>query len=878
MNMITRTNGIRLGLILTAMIGLVTANDACGQDSLIYGMRCEHLENPIGLDAEKPRFSWMLPDGVISQTHRAIVVGTDSLSVIQGIGDAWESGYVESDKVISEYAGSPLAPYTRYWWKVSAKDDKGEIFDSPVAFFETGLMNMSEWNGWWITDTKNLELRPSGAFRKDFNIHGKVVSARAYIAAAGLFELYVNGQKVGNERLEPDFTRFDRRILYLTKDVTRLIKEGNNAVGILMGNGWYNHQSVAVWDYETAPWRHRPSFCLDLRVTYEDGTVQTVISDKTWKTHLSEIVFNNIYTAEQIDNRLAVKGWSEPGFDDSDWNGVKLTVSPAKIITAQQTRPVRDVDTLKAVSVTRLTEQKYVFDFGQNISGVTELKVRGDNGTVIRLKHGEFLDKEGHVSTENIDYFYHSDTLTEPFATDIFTLNGDGEETFRQHFGYKGFRYVEVSSDRPLELDENNLVAYFVHSDIPVRGHINTSNETINKLWKASCYSYLSNLVGYPTDCPQREKNGWTGDTNAAMDLGLYNYDPITVYEKWMDDHKDAQLPNGVYPNIIPSPGWGYDWANGTDWTSTNIAVPWRIWLFYGDDHLLKSMYSNMKAYMGYIERTYPDGLTDWGLGDWIPVRSTSSVELTSSIYYYEDARMMAKIAGITGHGEDAMHYHELAERIKKRINGKYLNISTGIYASGTQTELAMPLFWNIVPEAYRQKVADNLAENVRKNGLDVGLLGSKAILGALSDNGYLDLAFNLASSSEYPSWGYWLKNGGTTFYENWDLTKIKDLSLNHMMFGEINAWFYKSLAGITPDEGNPGFYRFNVKPGFAKGLDGLEASFMSPNGEIRSGWKKKGGKLLYSLTVPSNTTAHLTLPDGVYDLTCGHYTFKIKR
>lgn len=345
-----------------------------------------------------------------------------------------------------------------------------------------------------------------------------------------------------------------------------------------------------------------------------------------------------------------------------------------------------------------------------------------------------------------------------------------------------------------------------------------------------------------------------------------------------MDDHKDAQLPNGVYPNIIPSPGWGYDWANGTDWTSTNIAVPWKTWLFYGDDHLLRSMYGNMKAYMDYIERTYPEGLTDWGLGDWIPVKSTSSVELTSSIYYYDDARMMARIAAITGHDEDVLHYKELAERIKYLINKKYLNPDTSIYASGTETELAMPLYWNIVPEEYRQKVADNLAAVVREKGLDVGLLGSKAILGALSDNGHLDLAFSLASSQEYPSWGYWLKNEGTTFYENWDLTRIKDLSLNHMMFGEINAWFYKSLAGITPDENHPGFYRFNVKPGFAKGLDHFEASFRSPNGEIRSEWIRKRRTITYSVTVPSNSIAYLTLPDGERELTCGRYTFKIKQ
>ena len=856
-----------------SMAAAMAYADVNGQN--ITKLQCEHLENPIGIDCTAPRFTWQLPDGVVAQSSYRIFVGKDSSAVASGKGGSWDSGNVNSEKVLAVYNGEQLAPFTKYWWKVTATDKDGRQYDSPAAHFETGVMNAT-WQGWWITDTKDLELRPAGEFRREFTVHGKVASARAYIACAGLFEMYINGEQVGDGRLETAFTRFDRRTLYLTKDITPFIHEGRNAVGMLLGNGWYNHQPVAVWDYEVAPWRHRPSFCMDLRITYEDGTVQTVISDRHWKTNLSEVTYNNIYVGEHVDFSKAVEGWSKPGFDDSKWNGVKLTVAPSGNITAQAMRPIRDVDTLRTVNLIKISDKDYIFDFGKNGSGVTEFRINGEKGTTFRLKHGEFM-KNGHVSTENIDYFYHSDTLAEPFSTDIVTLAGGKEETFRPKFDYKGFRYVEVTSDRPVSLNDDNLTAYFVHSDVPVRGRINSSNDMLNKLWAASCRSYLSNLVGYPTDCPQREKNGWTGDATAAIDVGLYNFDPITVYEKCMNDHKDSQLPNGVYPNIVPSDGWGYDWGNGTDWTSSNIIIPWQIWVFYGDDRLISSMYDNMKAYISYIERTYPSGLTDWGLGDWIPVKTQSNLELTSSIYYHEDVRILAEIAALKGMTDDAEHYRSLEKKIRDQINQKYLDKDKGIYASGSQTEQAMPLFWNIVPEEYRQKVADNLADSVKAHGLDVGLLGSKSIIGALSNNGYLDLAYSLATTDANPSWGYWIKNGATTFYENWNITRIRDLSLNHIMYGEINAWFYKGLGGILPQESHPGFTEFIVKPGFAKGLDTFEATHDSPNGEIVSKWTRKGRNLIYTVRVPSNTKAHLILPDHTEDLTCGTYTFKVK-
>jgi alpha-L-rhamnosidase len=372
----------------------------------------------------------------------------------------------------------------------------------------------------------------------------------------------------------------------------------------------------------------------------------------------------------------------------------------------------------------------------------------------------------------------------------------------------------------------------------------------------------LSNLQGYPTDCPQREKNGWTGDAHIASETGLYNFDGITVYEKWLADHRDEQQPNGVLPAIIPTSGWGYTWANGPDWTSTIAIIPWNVYLFYGDSKLLADCYPNLKRYVDHITDISPNGITDWGLGDWVPVKSKSPKELTSSIYYFVDASILAKAAKLFGKEDDALKYSALAQKIADGINDKYLNSETGIYGNGLQTELSAPLFWGIVPENLKAKVAANLAQRVVADNkhLDVGLLGTKTILNALSENGYADLAYEIAAQQDFPSWGWWIVNGATSLYENWPIDAKSDISLNHIMFGEIGAWYYKALGGIKPDVAQPGFKNILLEPHFVKGLNSFQASFKVPYGEIQSYWKRDGKKVIYQFTIPANSSATVKL------------------
>lgn len=849
-------------------------------------LQCEHLRNPLGIDNPSPRLAWRLEDTSIGarQTAFRLVVGRDSLSVSQGKGDMWDTGKQPTENMQTTYAGQTLHPFTRYYWQVKVWGKDHTASSSEVACFETGMMGMQHWQGCWIDDGKDIHYKPAPYFRKTFNTSKPIRQARAYIAVAGLYELYINGTRIGNHRLDPLYTRFDRRNLYVTYDVTAQLHKGANAIGVLLGNGWYNHQSIAVWDFHRAPWRNRPTFCLNLRITYTDGSVETISTQKDWKTSPSPLIYNSIYTGEHYDARLEQKGWNTPDFNDSQWQAASLRSIPSPNVVSQQVYPIRSVDTIPAKTCKQLDDTTYVFDFGQNMAGITRIRANGKAGTVVRLKHGERLYDNGRVDLSNIDVYHRPADNSDPFQTDILILSGKEKDEFMPHFNYKGFRYVEVTSSRPIDLNRESLTAYFVHSDVPRVGQVNASNQLINQLWQATNNAYLSNLMGYPTDCPQREKNGWTGDGHFAIETALYNYDSFTVYEKWMADHRDEQRPNGVLPDIIPTGGWGYGTDNGLDWTSTIALIPWNLYLFYGDSKPLADCYENIKRYVNYAAQNTNDGLTSWGRGDWVPVKSHANKELTSSTFLYVDACILAHAARLFNKQEDYEYYTALAKSTQEAINRKYLHPQTGIYADGVQTELSVPLYWGIVPDSLRRKVACNLAHQVQKAGyhLDVGVLGAKAILNALSENGEAETAYRLATQTTYPSWGNWVVNGATTLLENWDLNATRDISDNHMMFGEIGGWFFKGLGGIFPDPAQPGFKHIILRPYFPKGLDHFEATHLSPYGEISSQWERQGKRITYRVTVPPNSTATFYPPANVkdnapYTLEAGTYVWQLE-
>jgi len=858
---------------------------AVGQPCTITQMKTEYLVNPLGLDNPHPRLTWQMQDSRAGarQTSYQVWVGTDSLAVLNGDAKVWSTGKVKNGTTLLRYQGAPLKPYIRYFWKVVAGDLNGASVQSPVASFEMGHLGMMHWQGAWISDGADIDKRPAPYFRKTFQLGKNIRSARAYIAVGGLYELYVNGERIGDHQLDPLYTNYAKRNLYVTYDITSQLQQGKNVLGVLLGNGWYNHQALGVWNFERAPWRNRPAFCMDVRVTYTDGTTEVIPTDLSWKTSSGPLIYTNIYTGEHYDFRLEQKGWNTVNFDDSKWHGVGYRKAPSGNITAQQAVPIRNVEAIPAVSLKKFSDTNYVYDFGRNMAGVTRVVLKGKAGTKVKIIHGERLYPDGHVDQSNIDVYYTGDKEKEPFQTDILYLDGN-EDEFMARFNYKGFHYVEVVSDQPLELNQGSITAYFMHSDVEKVGHINSASKLVNQLCFAADNSYLSNLMGYPTDCPQREKNGWTGDGHLAIETALYNFDGITVYEKWLADHRDEQQPNGVLPDIIPTGGWGYGTDNGLDWTSTIAIIPWNLYLFYGDLKPLADNYENIKSYVDYVERTSDGLISNWGRGDWVPVKTPSDKKLTNSCYFYKDACILRDAARLLDKLDDYAHYADLAERIRKAVNDKYLDREKGIYASGSQTELSVPLHWGLVPDEMVEKVAYNLNQKVVESNyhLDVGVLGSKALLNALCMNGYQETAYRVAVQDTYPSWGWWMVNGHTTLLENWDLEAARDISDNHMMFGEIGAYFYKGLGGIYPDPAKPGYRHIILKPYFVKEMGQFESRFRGPQGEIVSKWQFKGKKVTYTVTIPANSTATLTLPTNVQgehqqELKAGTYVFTLK-
>lgn len=817
-------------------------------------LKCEWMTDPIGVDINRPRLSWVIPQ---AKDSVMIEVAKDSL-----FQETMQSCRLAPGS--HELTLNPLPPYEAetYFWRVSIGEKT-----SKTARFTT---NLPCGNACWINDGRGKEEKQLAMYRRTFDIRKTVKEAFLTIVSAGPHEMKLNGLKIGDHCLDPMYTRFDRRLLSVMHDVSNLIQSGGNELRVELGNGWYNHQSTAVWFFHEASWRNRPRFAARLLLRYADGEEEEIVTDSHWETALSATTFSSIYTAEHYDSR-------QKGVEV--WTPVTIVPCPTQKISSQVMHPIRRTAVYKAEKIVRLSDTLVVYHFPKNMAGVTRLKIRGERGTVIRLKHGEMLYDDGRVNLENIDYHYRPTDDQDPFQTDIVTLSG-GDDEFTARFGYKGFQYVEVSATKPIHLTKESLVAEEMHSDVPVISYWNSSSDELNRLLAATNNSYLSNLFGYPTDCPQREKNGWTADAYLALETGMSTYDVVTVYEKWLADFRDEQQKDGRLPCIVPTDKWGYDWANGVDWTSATILIPWQIHLYYDDLTLLRVHYDSMKRYITYIESIQKNYLTDWGLGDWIPVESKSDLTYTTSVYFYVDACIMAKTAKLLGNTEDARHYEQLAQNIRQAINQRFLNTEKGIYANGTQTELAMALYWDVAPHEQRNKVAAKLDEAVRQRDyhLDVGVHGCKAILGALTDNGYAETAWRLVSQKTYPSWGYWIAQGATTLHENWRTDVIIDNSLNHIMFGEVGAWLHKGLAGIRPCEAAPGFRMVTVKPYFPDSLNSLTVGRQTDFGLLSTTWYRKDGTISYTISVPPAMTVRLSLPHGIEEVISGEQkTFIIK-
>lgn len=857
---------MRRGFLVCA--SLLLASLPAAARMTVEDMRCEYLQDPIGIDAPAPRLSWTLASDTRGdmQTGWQILAASDPALLARDEADLWDTGRVHSDTSIQiPYTGKPLASGQRCWWKVRVWDGAGKPSTwSKPGRWEMGLLEGKDWHGTWIGRNDDRNPQPAPLLRTSFAVSGKVAKARLYIAALGYGEAILNGERIGDHRLDPGYTRYDRRILYVTHDVTGLLRKGSNALGVMLGNGWFNVHTLAAWDFNEAPWRASPRMLCELRIDYADGRSEVVASGASWKTAEGPVVFNSIYSGESYDARREIPGWDKPGFDDAAWAPAQVLAAPKGRLVAQAIQPIRATREIAPVAVSEPRPGVYVFDFGQTFAGIARLRIAGPAGAKLTLKYAEQLAADGTVDQKDIAVHVVKKEPSKRFQTDEYTLKGGGTETWEPRFLYDGFRYVEVTG-APVRLTKKNLMGLFLHTDVPAIGRFACSKDMLNRTWTNTIWSFLSNLHGIPTDCPHREKNGWTGDAHLAAEMGLFHFDAAAVYTKWIHDlgdeqkkEDDAAGKKGALPGIVPTGGWGYKWGNGPAWDSAFLLIPWHIYEYCGDTRILEQHYDGMKSYVDYLTSVAKQDIVTIGLGDWCPAETKTPQDITSTAYYAVDARIVARAAAVLGKADDAKTYAALADRIAMSFNRHFANPTNG-YFNGSQASLGCALYQDLVPAERKAEIVGRLVADIEKRGghLDFGILGAKYVPNALSDAGRADVAYRLATQMTKPGWGWWLDQGATTLWEEWN----GGGSRCHIMFGDICAWMMKSLAGIKPSAAHPGFKRFEIAPQVVGDLTWVKADYDSVRGRISSDWKRDGDAFRLRATIPPNTTALVRVP-----------------
>lgn len=686
--------------------------------------------------------------------------------------------------------------------------------------------------------------------RKKFNLKSTPQKAILNLCGLGWHEVYVNGKKADDRVLAPVVTQFDKHISYIEYDITEHLKSGANAITVVLGNGWYNCQTEDAWNFQQAPWRDEPKLLCELLC--DEHLI--LCSDKSWKTHSSPTIFNALRNGETYDARKEITGVYEADFDDSKWENAVQICPPGGVLCKEQMEPCKVMQTLKAVKETRLQHNVIVYDFGVNITGWCQIKVEGDAGVQIKIEYGEMIR-----DNQDLDRWY-IDTLVKSgeFQTDCYYLKGDGIESWQPRFTYHGFRYTKVNMWGG-DINIKSIRACCVHNSFDSVGSFECSNNTVNKLQEITRRSYLGNFTGIPTDCPHREKNGWTGDAQLACETGLWNFAAKEAYKNYNRILADTQRLSGQLPGIAPSGGWGFNWGSGPAWDICLFELPYQVYRFTGDKEMISEHYEAMHKYVDYCKGMARNNLVNFGLGDWCHVDKSriAPIELTSSAYYFYAVKLLAYFAKNLGDDKDYQEYSKLSSEISGAINRKYAN-SDGSFAGGEWTALACVLYFGIAPEKNRKQIADLLAQKVTAHEykIDFGILGAKYVPRVLADYGHIDVAFKLLTQREFPGWGYWIEMGATTLWEQWSGTD----SRNHIMFGDVSAWFYQYLAGIIPDENNPGFSKLTIKPTPVEGLKHCKATYKIPSGKVFINWQIKDNRFSINLKVPVN--AELILPN----------------
>lgn len=839
-------------------------------------LRCEHLENPLGIDVTQPRLSWQLEaqsnERAQYQTAYRILVASSPEKLERNVGDLWDSGKVSSDQsILVPYEGKALHSRLSCWWKVKAWDKQGQPGPwSTVGFWEVALLKADDWAARWIASSDKEAspppLEPAPLFRREFDVTREIRQARAYITGLGYFEMSLNGRKVGDHELDPVKSRYDRRVYYLTFDITKQLQEGANALGVWLGTGWFNMHTKAVWGFGQAPWRARPRLLCQLEIEYVDGSRQRIISDRSWMVGTGPIIFDGIRNGETYDARLEQPGWKKPGFDDTLWISAAEVEGPKGKLSAQMLPPIRTTRILEPHAITEVKPGVWVYDFNQNLAGKLQLTVRAPAGTRISLKQGERLYPDGTVEQKQIARFIRSGEL----QTDTYICKGEGLEIWEPRFVYHGFQYVEVRglSQRP---STDLLHAKVLNTDFESAGFFVCSKELFNKIQSCTRWAFIGNYHGIPTDCPHREKIGWTGDAHLVGETGLFNYDMAASYTKWIRDFADEQRDDGDLPGVVPTSGWGYQHGKkeayrhlgyGPQWEGAYVILSWYVYIYTGDTRILSDHYAGFRRYLDHLTRHAEDGILRFGIDDHAPARTKTPPEDFTTGFYYQIAWILSQSARILGKEADARHYAKMAESIRSAYNKYLYNPATGLYASGSQTAQSAPLYFDIVETSQRERVLAKLIENVesRDNHLDTGVVGIKFLMNGLVAHGRADVAYRIASQTTFPSWGDWIRKGANTLWQKWD----DSMSRNHVMFGDISAWMFKHIGGLQPNPALPGFKRFLIHPKFLTSFPDLtwaQVKHQSPYGPIHCTWRRDNDRIVLDLKVPVNSRAMVCLP-----------------
>lgn len=837
------------------------------------GLKTEYQDRPMGIDETAPRLSWKMKSdwrNVLQQSYQ-IRVGRDSAALSKGQQLLWDSGEQKNESsVLVPYGGPALESSSTYFWQVKLKDNKGhESAWSPIKSWHTSLLKDSDWKAQWVGTTAGDTLAgPSPIFRKTFTTDQQIKSATLYITAHGMYEARINGKRVGQDYMAPGWTSYQQRLLYQTYDVSHLLKTGKNAIGFMLGDGWY--RGNLGWGAKRNLYGNRLSGLAQLQITYQDGSIKIVATDGTWKFSKGPVLYSDLYNGEKYDARKEKSGWSLATYADASWQTVSILPAGPEKLMSSIAPLARKQEEFKVLKLIRTPKGETVLDFGQNLVGWVQFTMAGKAGSTLKLEHGEVLDKDGNFYDANLRSAKQHVT---------YTFKGTGQENYEPYFTYQGFRYVKVTGQTG-KIDPAAFKAIALYANMETTGSFTTSNPLLNQLQHNIQWGQKGNFLDVPTDCPQRdERLGWTGDAQVFFRTSAFNMDVAGFFTKWMKDVAGDQLADGSIPHVVPNV-LGPQATGSAGWGDVATVVPWNMYLSYGDKSMLSKQYPSMKAWVDFMQQRSKNDLWNVGFhfGDWLYFHLQDDSDGRSAVtdkyliaqsFYAYSTQLLINAAQVLGNQGDVDKYTGLLERIKKAYMKEYMTPS-GRLVSGTQTAYVLALQFDMLPEELRLYALEQLVNNIKNYGthLTTGFLGTPYLCEVLSRFGRNDLAYELLLQETYPSWLYPVKMGATTIWERWDGIKPDGSfqttgmnSFNHYAYGAIGDWMYRNVAGLDMDITGPGYKKLNFAPKPGGKLSKAAAMLDSPYGKTGSDWKIANGRFMYTITVPANTTAQITLP-----------------